>query len=57
VKRYFEFVGQKEVVEFNITDGSPASKASPKEFGDHFNCDMREIDKSEYDRLSKEYTK
>ena len=56
MKRYFEIVGQRQVVELDILDGSQAAIATVEAFSKTFKCDMRELDKAEYDRLAKEYT-
>jgi len=56
MKRYFEIVGQRQVVELNILDGSQAATAPVEAFSKTFKCAMRELDKAEYDRLAKEYT-
>lgn len=52
MKRYFEIVGQRQVVELNILDGSQAATAPAEVFSKTFKCEMRELNKAEYDRLA-----
>jgi len=57
MKRYFDMPDKRQVVEFDIEKGSSAATASAEEYSKVFKVKMREIDKSEYQRLAKEYTK
>jgi hypothetical protein len=57
MKRYFEIVDQKQTLELDIKDGSPASKATPEELSKALKSNLREIGSKEYKRLSDLYTK
>jgi len=57
MKRYFEVVGKRQTIELDIKDGSQAATAPAEAFGEVYKMDLREIDKAEYIKLSKEYTK
>lgn len=57
MKRYFDIVGKRQVIELNIEDGSPAAKAEVSDFVPLFKTEIREINKDEYIKLTKEYSK
>jgi hypothetical protein len=57
LKRYFDIADKRQTMELDIKDGSQAAAAPAEAFRKVYRMDMREINKAEYDRLSKEYTK
>lgn len=54
MKRYFELIEENAVVQLDIKDGSPASITSGDKFKEYFHCNVREIDKSEFEELAEE---
>jgi hypothetical protein len=57
MKRYFEVVGMRQTLALDIKDGSQAATAPAEAFGKVYKMNLREIDKAEHSRLSKEFTK
>lgn len=56
MKRYFDVHDRRMTAELTLIDGSRACRASAKEFECYFGSkDVREIDFSEYERLSTKY--
>ena len=56
MKRYFEVVDKRQTIEFDIKDCSQAAMAPAEAFGNAYKMNLREISKSEYAKLKKEYT-
>jgi hypothetical protein len=57
VKRYFDIPDKKQVIELDIKDGSQAVTAPAEVFSKAYKMNMREVNKSEYQKLAKEYAK
>lgn len=57
MKRYFELIGQKQTLELDIKEGSPASMATAKELGKSLKTDLKELTLNEYRTLTVLYTK
>ncbi|ADZ82686.1 hypothetical protein [Cellulosilyticum lentocellum] len=56
MKRYFDLQGLRLTAELDIVNGSDAATAGIDTFKKYFKCDdVREVDRVEYKRLSKEY--
>lgn len=47
----------KQTVQLDLIDGSEATTATTEEISKHLKMDLREINKKEYTKLTKEYTK
>lgn len=57
MKRYFDIHDKRITATLTIEYGSPASRAPVEAFNDYFKSkDVREIDASQYRRLSVQYT-
>jgi hypothetical protein len=55
--RYFEVTGMNQTVQLDLIDGSEATTATVEEISKHLKMDLREIDKKEYTKLTKKFTK
>jgi|AGTN01.3.fsa_nt_gi hypothetical protein len=53
--RYFEVKDKRQTLKLTLEP--PASYASPKELSKELKMELRELNKRDYDRLSKEYSK
>lgn len=56
MKRYFEIIGEKQTLEIDVEKGSDAEKATPKEIGNHFTKELRELCSTEYKKLTMQFT-
>lgn len=58
MKRYFDFHDEKNTIQIDVVDGSPAASASGEELFSNFSSnDIREITLSQYRRLTIQYDK
>jgi hypothetical protein len=55
MKRYFDLPEKKQVVEFDIIEGSQAATASEKDYGIMMKTKVKEIDRHQYNTLKRQY--
>ncbi len=53
-KRYFEILGERMTLELDVT--VKGMSYSVEKFEKMYGCNLKELDKKEFNRLTKEYT-
>jgi len=55
MKRYFDLTGKRITLELEVNE--EGQKYTVKQLSENFNTDLAEIDKAEYNKLTREYGK